>query len=63
MGRTWDCDEKRWGLDCCSGDGYSGCFGEMTWRFNNRKNPYLFRDTMLKLLEAPVLEYRKLTPA
>src|SRR5438477_5714433 len=23
---------------------------EMTWRFNNRKNPYLFRDTMLKLI-------------
>jgi transposase-like protein len=34
---------------------------EMTFRFNNRKNPYLFRDTLLKLLEAPVLEYKKLT--
>jgi len=23
---------------------------EMMWRFNNRKNPYLFLDTMVKLL-------------
>ena len=36
---------------------------EMTFRFNNRKNPYLFRDTLTKLLEAPVLEYKKLTEA
>lgn len=34
---------------------------EMTFRFNNRTNPYLFRDTLLKLIEAPVLEYKKLT--
>src|SRR5262249_17806240 len=25
---------------------------EMTWRFNNRKNPYLFRDTMQKLISS-----------
>jgi transposase-like protein len=36
---------------------------EMTFRFNNRANPYLFRDTLIKLLEAPVLEYKKLTAA
>jgi transposase-like protein len=36
---------------------------EMTFRFNNRNNPYLFRDTMMKLLEAPVLEYKELTAA
>jgi transposase-like protein len=36
---------------------------EMTWRFDNRANPYLFRDTLLKLLEASVLEYKKLTAA
>jgi len=36
---------------------------EMTFRFNNRANPYLFRDTLIKLLEAPVLEYKKLTQA
>jgi transposase-like protein len=34
---------------------------EMTWRFDNRNNPYLFRDTMMKLIDAPVLEYKKLT--
>jgi transposase-like protein len=34
---------------------------EMTWRFNNRKNPYLFRDTMLKLISSENLEYKKLT--
>jgi transposase-like protein len=36
---------------------------EMTFRFNNRNNPYLFRDTLMKLIEAPVLEYKKLTAA
>jgi transposase-like protein len=36
---------------------------EMTFRFNNRDNPFLFRDTMMKLIEAPVLEYKKLTQA
>jgi transposase-like protein len=36
---------------------------EMTWRFNNRKNPYLFRDTMLKLIQSSNLEYKELTAA
>ncbi len=36
---------------------------EMTWRFDNRNNPYLFRDTMMKLTEAPVLEYKHLIAA
>ncbi len=36
---------------------------EMTWRFNNRKNPYLFRDTMLKLIGSDNLEYKQLTAA
>jgi hypothetical protein len=34
---------------------------EMTFRFDNRSNPYLFRETLTKLIEAPVLEYKKLT--
>jgi hypothetical protein len=34
---------------------------EMTWRFNNRKNPFLFRDTMLKLIHSENLEYKDLT--
>jgi transposase-like protein len=36
---------------------------EMTFRFNNRNNPYLFRDTLMKLIDAPTLEYKKLTAA
>jgi transposase-like protein len=34
---------------------------EMCFRFNNRKNPYLFRDTLLKLIDSPNLEYKHLT--
>ena len=36
---------------------------EMTWRFDNRKNPFLFRDTMLKLIRSDNLEYKELTRA
>ena len=36
---------------------------EMTWRFNNRKNSFLFRDTMLKLIHSDNLEYKELTKA
>jgi transposase-like protein len=36
---------------------------EMTWRFNNRKNPFLFRDTMMKLIGSRNLEYKELTNA
>ena len=34
---------------------------EMCFRFNNRKNPYLFRDTILKLIASSNLEYKELT--
>src|SRR4029077_13543165 len=34
---------------------------EMCFRFNNRKNPYLFRDTLLKMIESGNLEYQELT--
>ena len=34
---------------------------EMCFRFNNRKNPYLFRDTILKLINTQNLEYKELT--
>ena len=34
---------------------------ELEWRFNNRENPYLFRDTLLKLLTAEALPYQTLT--
>jgi transposase-like protein len=36
---------------------------EMTWRFNNRKNQYLFRDTLIRLLQSENLEYKELTKA
>ncbi len=34
---------------------------ELEWRFNNRDNPYLFRDTLLKLIKSENLPYQKLT--
>jgi transposase-like protein len=33
---------------------------EMEFRFNNRNNPYLFRDTLLRLLASSNLEYKNL---
>ena len=33
---------------------------EMAFRFNNRRNPYLFRDTMCKLIKAENLSYQDL---
>jgi transposase-like protein len=33
---------------------------ELEWRFNNRENPYLYRDTLLKLVEADTLPYQEL---
>ncbi len=41
----------------------SAYLDEMMFRFNNRSNPYLFRDTLMKLVESPVSEYKKLTQA
>lgn len=34
---------------------------ELEFRFNNRNNPFLFRDTLLRLLTSSNLEYDKLT--
>ena len=34
---------------------------EFEFRFNNRHNPFLFRDTLLRLLASPNLEYKNLT--
>jgi hypothetical protein len=36
---------------------------EMTWRFNNCKNQYLFRDTLIRLLQPDNVEYKELTKA
>jgi hypothetical protein len=34
---------------------------EFEFRFNNRHNPFLFRDTLLRLLASSNLEYKELT--
>ena len=34
---------------------------ELEWRFNNRDNPWLFRDTFKQLLQAKHLQYQELT--
>ena len=33
---------------------------ELEWRFNGRENPYLFRDTLLKLIKSENLPYSEL---
>jgi transposase-like protein len=39
----------------------SAYLDELEWRFNNRENPYLFRGTLLRLIEAETLTYKALT--
>jgi len=36
---------------------------EMTFRFNNRKNTHLFRDTLIQMLKAENVEYKELVKA
>jgi transposase-like protein len=36
---------------------------ELEFRFNNRQNPFLFRDTLMRLMAASQLEYKELTKA
>ena len=33
---------------------------ELEWRFNNRGNPYIFRDAMRRIMKTEPLTYRKL---
>jgi transposase-like protein len=33
---------------------------EFAFRFNNRENPFLFRDTLLRLIEGDAIPYREL---
>lgn len=33
---------------------------EFEWRFNNRQNPYLFRDTLMKLVASSKMEFKEL---
>jgi len=37
-----------------------GYLDEFEFRFNNRDNPYLFRDTLLRVIDSGNLEYRDL---
>src|SRR5438552_10925883 len=34
---------------------------ELEWRFSNRRNPHLFRDTVANLLKAEAIPFKKLT--
>lgn len=34
---------------------------ELEWRFSNRANPFLFRDTLRRMIESENLEYKQLT--
>jgi transposase-like protein len=34
---------------------------ELEWRFSNRKNPFLFRDTLLQMIDSENMTYAKLT--
>ena len=36
---------------------------ELEWRFNNRDNPHIFRDTLHRILTTDTLTYKKLTTA
>jgi hypothetical protein len=33
---------------------------EMVWRYNNRENPFMFRDTVRRLIGSENLTYREL---
>src|SRR5207245_5151311 len=39
----------------------SAYLDEMCFRFNNRRNQFLFRDTLMKMIHSPNLEYNHLT--
>ena len=38
----------------------SAYLDEIAFRFNNRENPYLFRDTLMKLIRSNNLSYQEL---
>jgi hypothetical protein len=39
---------------------HTGEEATLIWRFNNRENPYLFRGTLLKLIQSENLSYQEL---
>jgi len=50
-------------LICRSPTFFRSLLDEFEWRFNNRANPFLFRDTILMLVEGDTLPYRELVDA
>ena len=40
---------------------FAAYIDEISFRFNNRNSPYLFRNTLMRLLNSANLEYKKLT--
>jgi transposase-like protein len=43
-----------------SGKHVNAYLDEFDWRFNGRKNEYLFRDTLIRLLNSPKMQFREL---
>ena len=37
-----------------------GRLAELEWRFNNRKNPHIFLDTLRRIMRTPHMTYREL---
>ena len=49
--------ESRKGMSAKHMDRY---LEELEWRFNNRNNPYIFRDTLARIMHTDPLQYREL---
>jgi hypothetical protein len=43
-----------------SSDASSVIVDEFQWRFNQRDNPYLVRDALMRLLNSPKMEFKEL---
>lgn len=44
-----------------SGKHLDAYLDEFEWRFNQRDNPYLFRDTLIRMVKSPKMEFKELT--
>jgi transposase-like protein len=43
-----------------SGKHLDAYLDEFEWRFNQRDNPYLFRDTLIRMIKSPKMEFKEL---
>ena len=57
------CGYARLRCGCIGAKHLQAYLDEMCFRFDNRKNPFLFRDTLLKLLQTEHLEHKELIAA